>query len=135
MKEFAELGALIERRWRERNYDEVTFPEIAAEALREADLPSKVSAWNIAEWAMREINLPEQRDLYASFGEPPITLFNSSRFHIDIYFWLQGTTAIHQHGFCGAFQVLLGGSLHCHYDFEQHERINFHCAVGKTNLK
>ena len=134
MREFAELGALVEQRWREFNYDETAFPEIAAEALRAADLPAKVTAWNVLEWALRETNLPEQRDLHASFGEPPITLFNSSRFHIDVYFWLSGTTAIHQHGFCGAFQVLLGGSLHCQYDFEEHERINFHCSTGKTNL-
>lgn len=135
MKEFAELGALIEKQWREQNYDEIAFPEIAAKALKAIDLPSKISAWEVLEWALRETYLPEQQDLHASFGEPPITLFNSSRFHIDIYFWLSGTTAIHQHGFCGAFQVLLGGSLHCHYNFEQYERINFHCATGKTNLK
>ncbi len=135
MKEFAELGVVIEQRWRGCDFDENAFPEIAAEALREADLPSKISAWDVLEWAMRETNLPEQRDLHASFGEPPITLFNSSRFHVDIYFWLSGTTAIHQLGFCCAFQVMLGGSLHCHYDFEQHERINFHCATGKTNLR
>lgn len=134
MKEFAELGALIERRWRELNYDETVFPELAAAALGEVDLPSKISAWDVTEWAMRQTHLPEQQDLHASFGEPPITLFNSSRFHIDVYFWLSSTTAIHQHGFCGAFQVLLGGSLHCHYDFQQHQRVNFHCALGKINL-
>lgn len=135
MKEFAELGALVEQRWREQNYDETVFPEIAATALKKANLPSKISAWDVTEWAMRQTHLPEQQDLHASFGEPPITLFNSSRFHIDIYFWLSSTTAIHQHGFCGAFQVLLGGSLHCHYDFEQHSRVNFHCATGNINLK
>lgn len=135
MRIFAELGALIERRWREHNFDEHIFPDIAADALREADLPSKVSAWDVAAWVLREPVLPEQRDLPGNFGEPPVTLFNSSRFHIDVYFWLQSTTAVHQHGFCGAFQVLLGGSLQSLYSFVEHERINFHCAIGDVHLK
>jgi hypothetical protein len=134
MKEFSKLGAIIRQRWQAVSYDENLFPEIAADGLREADLPSKLTAWDVAQWALRETTLPVQHDLTARFGEPPLTVFHSARFRIDIYFWLQSTTAIHQHGFCGAFQVLLGGSLHSHYNFQQHERINFHCATGKIEL-
>lgn len=135
MELFTELGAIIEQRWRERNYDETIFPQLAADHLGEADLPSQISAWDVAAWALRETNLPEQRDLSANFGEPPLTVFNSSRFHIDVYYWLQSTTAVHQHGFCGAFQVLMGGSLQSLYSFEERERINFHCAVGDIKLE
>ena len=38
MKLFNELGLLVETLWRERNYSEAEFPEIAAAALTEADL-------------------------------------------------------------------------------------------------
>lgn len=134
MKIFAELGALLEKRWRERNFDETVFPALAAAALREVDPATQISVWDVAAWAMREPVLPAQRDLAGSFGEPPVTLFDSSRFHIDVYFWLQSTTAIHQHGFCGAFQVSHGGSLHSSYRFAQRERINFHCALGDLTL-
>jgi hypothetical protein len=135
MKQFAELGAFIEQRWRERQFDENVFPALAAAALKEFNPAAQVSAWDVAAWAMREPTLPQQRDLQANFGDPPVTLFNSSRFHIDVYFWLQSTTAVHQHGFCGAFQVLLGGSLHSSYQFTEHERVNFHCAIGEIRLK
>ncbi|MGI8469286.1 MAG: hypothetical protein ACR2N3_12620 [Pyrinomonadaceae bacterium] len=95
-----------------------------------ASLPEKVSAWDAIAWTLGETNLPEQRDLAGRFDDPPITLYNSPRFHIDIYFWLDGTTSIHQHGFCGAFQVLLGSSLHSSYDFEPQEILNTFTEIG-----
>ena len=135
MELFNKLGAEIENLWRETNYDETHFPEIAARSLREANLPAQVSAWDVIEWTMRQTVLPEQQDLRGSFGDPPITLYNSPRFHVDVYFWLEGTTAIHQHAFCGAFQVLLGSSIHSWYEFERSEAINGFTELGNINLK
>lgn len=135
MELFQKLGADIERLWREKNYDEELFPALAARALEEADLPRKVSAWEVIDWTLRETFLPEQRDLAGRFADPPITLYNSPRFHVDVYFWLEGTTAIHQHGFCGAFQVLHGSSLHSWYDFEVREKVNIFTEIGDIKLK
>jgi hypothetical protein len=45
MQEFQELGNLIESRWRAQNYSEQLFPEIAAQALAESDLPARVDPW------------------------------------------------------------------------------------------
>jgi hypothetical protein len=134
MEVFQQLGKSVEALWRDKHYNEDTFADICAEALRDADLPAKVSAWEIVNWALGETNLPLQRDLPAKFGDPPITLYNSPRFHIDIYFWLDGTTEIHQHGFCGAFQVLLGSSIHSSYDFDLQERINTFIELGGIDL-
>ncbi len=135
MELFQKLGAEVEILWRDKNYDEEVFPEIAANALREANLPAKVSAWDVIEWTMNEANLPVQQDLSGKFGDPPITIYNSPRFHIDVYFWLEGTTAIHQHSFCGAFQVLLGSSIHSWYDFERSEAVNSFTEIGNIDLK
>ena len=135
MELFNKLGAEIEVLWRDKNYDEKVFPEIAAQSLREANLPAKVSAWEVISWTLNETFLPEQRDLNGNFGDPPITIYNSPRFHIDVYFWLEGTTAIHQHAFCGAFQVLHGSSLHSWYEFERQESINTFTEIGAINLK
>jgi len=110
------------------------FPQIAERSLKEFDLPRNVSAWDIVNWVFEEDYLPEQRDLSGRFGDPPITLYNSSRFHIDIYFWLDGTTSIHQHSFCGAFQVILGSSLHSHYKFELQEAVNRFTEIGTLTL-
>jgi hypothetical protein len=103
--------------------------------LRAANLPAKVSAWDVIEWTMQETFLPEQRDLPGHFGDPPITLYNAPRFHIDVYFWLEGTTAIHQHSFCGAFQVLMGSSIHSRYEFERAEAVNTFTEIGNINLR
>lgn len=135
MELFQKLGAEIEDAWRELNYNEDVFPDLAAGALGRAELPSKVSAWEVLEWTLKQSELPPQKDPTSAFGDPPITLFVAPRFYIDVYFWLDGTTQIHQHGFCGAFQVLLGSSLHSWYEFERNESVNTFLETGEMRLK
>ena len=135
MELFRKLGAEIEEIWREQNYNEELFPAIAADAMRSAGLPSKVSAWEVIEWTLAQDELPPQKDPNANFGDPPITVFAGPRFFIDVYFWLDGTTQVHQHSFCGAFQVLLGSSIHSWYDFDRKENINAFTELGQMQLK
>jgi hypothetical protein len=135
MELFRNLGDEIESLWLAQDYNEELLPEIAADALRRADLPSKTTAWEVAEWALNERELPPQRDLHGRFADPPITIYSGPRFHIDLYFWFEGTTAIHQHGFCGAFQVLLGSSIHSWYEFEAADVVNTFTEIGEMRLK
>ncbi len=135
MELFQTLGAEIEEIWREQNYNENVFPAIAADALRGADLPSKVSAWDLIEWTLQQAELPPQKDPSANFGDPPITLYVAPRFYIDVYFWFDGTTQVHQHSFCGAFQVMLGSSIHSWYRFDRAESINAFMETGVMQLK
>jgi len=134
MQLFDELGSLIEQRWKEHSYDERLFPEIAAESLAEVSPAKHVSPWEIVRWLFTTTQIPSQQDLAGEFGNPPITVYAGPRFHIDAYYWLDGTTSIHQHSFCGAFQVLLGSSLHCHYRFSPRHEINEHFIVGDMAL-
>ena len=131
MRPFTELGALVENRWRENNYHENSFSGIAAQALSELRLCDRVDPWEIIRWVHETSTLPEQMDLKAKFGNPPITMYAGPRFHIDVYYWLDGTTAIHQHAFSGAFQVLHGSSVHAAYRFEVEREINPHFLTGK----
>jgi hypothetical protein len=135
MKLFNELGDEIESFWLAEDYNEERLPAIAAEALRRADLPSKTTAWEVVDWALNARELPPQRDLYGRFADPPITLYSGARFHIDLYFWFEGTTAMHQHEFCGAFQVLLGSSIHSWYEFEPTDVVNAFTEIGEIRLK
>ncbi len=135
MELFEKLGEEIEALWLKQNYNEADLPAIAAEALKRADLPSKLTAWDVARWSLQQRELPPQRDLNAHFGDPPITIFSGPRFYIDLYFWFEGTTAIHQHGFCGAFQVLAGSSIHSWYEFETREVVNTFAEIGEMTLK
>lgn len=135
MQPFQELGELIEKRWRRENYSEQQFPQIAADALGEADLPSRIDPWDIIRWVHNSPTLPDQKDPEGNFGDPPITLFAGARFFIDVYFWLDGTTAIHQHSFTGAFQVLLGSSIHSHYSFREDRVLSEQFSVGELSLE
>lgn len=135
MEEFQKLGALVESRWKAENYNEQRFPEIAAQALTDSDLPARVDPWEIIRWVHTAGSLPQQYDVDGRFGNPPITLFAGPRFYIDVYYWLDGTTSIHQHSFAGAFQVLLGSSIHCRYSFREDKIINEHFSTGELTLE
>ena len=124
MQFFADLGSLVEDRWKENNYDEDSFPEIASQSLIEKDPSKHVDPWDIIRWCHTTHAWPGQQDVEGKFGNPPLTLFAGSRFHVDVYFWVDGTTAIHQHSFSGAFQVLLGSSIHSQYRFENEQKIS-----------
>ena len=134
MQFFQDLGSLVEQRWRDQNYNEEAFPEIAAEALAETSPSEQVDPWEIIRWVHTAQALPAQQDVPASFGNPPITLYSGPRFYIDVYYWVDGTTSIHQHGFCGAFHVFLGSSILSRYDFEETRRINAHFSLGQIRL-
>ena len=134
MNPFDELGRMVEQEWRVANYAEARFPEIARRCLEKLGLPERIDPWDVPAWTVRQNVLPEQRDLPGRFGDFPVTMFNSPRFHVDVYFWLDGTTAIHQHSFCGAFQVVSGSSLHSRYAFHEQERVNTYVAVGDVAI-
>jgi hypothetical protein len=131
---FQEMGAAVERDWRATDYDVSRFPDIAAGALDRFKAPQRVDPIEV----LRNIEaapLTRQQDVDGNFSNLPITLFSSTRFYIDIYFWLDGTTTIHQHGFAGAFQVLSGSSLHGHYKFRLSRAVSPHFALGDLSLK
>jgi hypothetical protein len=76
--------------------------------------------------------LPELPD---SFGEPPVRVAERNRFFIEVLYWIDGTVAIHQHGFSGAFQVLSGSSIHTEHAFERTSTINSACALGRLSAR
>src|SRR4029079_15534525 len=105
------------------------------QALSESNLPAQVDPWEIIRWVQSADSLPDQKDAEGRFGDPPITLYSGPRFYVDVYFWLDGTTSIHQHAFTGAFQVLLGSSIHSRYSFKEKQIINEHFSVGDIKLE
>lgn len=123
MQFFANLGSLVEERWKEKNYDEDSFPEIAFQALVEKNPSENVDPWDIIRWCHTTHEWPSQHDVDGKFGNPPLTLFAGPRFLVDVYYWVDGTTSIHQHSFSGAFHVLQGSSIHSQYRFENEQKI------------
>jgi hypothetical protein len=124
------LGTDLERVWRSADYDPRHFPDAAAKALTEADLPSRLHADDVVDWVFGAAALPRQESLPATFGQPPVTLFRTGRFYIEALYWVDGSTTIHQHGFSGAFQVLSGSSIETRYSFETVRAVDGHFAMG-----
>jgi hypothetical protein len=89
---------------------------------------------DIIRWLWSERPMPLQHLPGSDFGSPPLTVFSGERFFIEALFWLEGETAVHQHGFSGAFQLLCGSSIHCRYAFETRERIHAGFRLGDLTL-
>jgi hypothetical protein len=124
-----ELGAQIEHAWRGAQYRAEEFAPIAQAALAQRTLPAMMTTERIFRWFVSAPQIPHQPPHFA-FGEPPIQLYAGRRFYIEALFWADGTTAIHQHSFSGAFQVLLGGSIHTRYRFARRAAITRELHLG-----
>ncbi len=135
MEFFQRLGSLVTRLWKERNYNEEDFPEVANRGLSELPPDQHVSFWDVSKWALTCERLPGQADLSAKFGQPPLTVFGGRDFRIEVLFWVQGIPAIHQHSFSGAFHVMHGSSLQSLWEFEPTEQVAMRLALGRVSLK
>ncbi len=129
---FKELGDTVLKRWKREKFSLAKFPQIARAALdqrppaKQVDLPALMR-----DFLLREEH-PFQTD--SPFGEPEIVVYSHPRFYIQLLFWLDGTTAIHQHEFSGAFHVMHGSSIHAHYAFEKARPVTPHLSVGNVRM-
>ena len=114
----ARIGEEIERRWSSRNYRRQFFHHIAADCLRESAYQQHFDEDEIIAWVNHAASLPLQLDPRSRFGQPPLTVWGTDRFVLDLYFWVDTETSIHDHSFSGAFTNLTGHSLNCTYHFE-----------------
>ena len=131
-----EMGRYVDQKWQDMQRDERAFSELACNALGRfvgATSP-RMSANDITQALTAATDISHRDHNSRTFGQPAIRLYSGRGFYIEALFWLDASTAIHQHAFSGAFQVIEGGSVHAVYEFEQQERINSHLLVGKLNL-
>lgn len=124
MDYFNQLAALIYRHWNEHRRDAAELPGAATRALAELPPHQHVRATDVVDWVATTPVLPVQIDPQSQFGDPPVTLYNDGCLVIDIYFWVNSSTSIHQHAFAGAFFVLEGASVETEYDFHIERRYN-----------
>jgi hypothetical protein len=135
MQYFQELGRMVEDRWYAANRDDRAFPDVAASALRDLPAHQHVSPSQILEWLYTTPVLPPQLEFPGRFGQPPLTLYCGHRMVVDVYFWIDSTTSVHQHSFGGAFQVLSGSSHHTTYSFTEAHRISHTLRLGEVKVK
>ena len=129
---FVRLGDDLDARWRERGYREDVFPSLAASVLRQHDAPRHVDPDTILEWILGAHRLPTQGQKAADFTA---TLYSTERFFLDVNYWVDGVTTIHDHCAWGAVQTLAGTSLECEYDFAASDRVTSYMACGDLRIR
>lgn len=128
---FEQLGTRAEAQWRALHFDDSRFTEVATQALTELPPAEHVTPNEIVEWLFETPHLPWQAHADGIFGDPPIQLYSSEHFYIEALFWVDGSMAIHEHAFSGAFQVLAGSSLHSTYSFTRERRVSTELELGR----
>jgi hypothetical protein len=129
---FKELGDAVLKRWKQENFSLVKFPEIARAALEKQPPAKRVDLSALMRDFLLTEGHPPQTD--SPFGEPEIVVYHHPRFYIQLLFWMDGTTAIHQHAFSGAFHVMHGSSIHAHYAFEKAKPVTPYMLVGNVRM-
>lgn len=106
------LAAEIDERWARACHSIESFAAIAAAALERHRPHDHLDLGEFGDWLSTTSGLPEPVDPGTPFADPPVTLWRSARFVVDIHFWITPETSLHDHGFVGAFANLMGESLH-----------------------
>jgi hypothetical protein len=130
---FEKLGRTVLERWREQNFSLEVFPELARIAMDEAPPSGNVDLEEMIHEFLANDDQPLQG--HSGFGQPELVAFNDTRFYIQILFWMEGTTDIHQHEFSGAFHVMQGSSVHSEFDFMGAQSVTPHIRTGDLRLK
>ena len=129
---FVDLGRRVRERWQAVDFSLAAFPRLAQAALEENPPATQVDLKSLIRSFLREDEQPFQTA--SGFGQPELVVFDDPRFYIQILFWLDGTTQIHQHEFSGAFHVLEGSSLHAEFAFANVRPVTAHFRLGDLQL-
>ena len=130
---FEKLGRTVLERWQQQNFSLEAFPELARTAMDEARPSDNVDLDEMVQEFLANDNQPVQGQ--SGFGQPELIAFTDPRFYIQILFWMEGTTDIHQHEFSGAFHVMQGSSVHSEFVFEGAQPVTPHIRTGDLSLK
>lgn len=129
---FVDLGRRVRERWQAADFSLAAFPDIARTALEENPPAAQVDLTALIRSFLRDDEQPHQTA--SGFGQPELVVFDDPRFYIQLLFWLDGTTQIHQHEFSGAFHVLAGSSLHAEFTFDNVRPVTAHFRLGDLQL-
>ena len=133
IEEIELLGKKVDSLWQEKK-GQFKFFEIAAQALKAWPLRKYFCLEEFLDDLWKRKELPQQLDPAGKFGSPPITLYRTNDFVIDVYFWVTPDISIHSHNFQGAFTVLQGLSLQSQYHFVEKQNLNDRMLIGDLSL-
>ena len=129
---FAELGRSALERWGASNFNPAEFPRIARELFEEKPPCDFVDVDELLQDFLLSDAQPAQGS--SPFGQPELIVFEHPRLYIQLLFWMDGTTDIHQHMFSGAFHVLQGSSIHSEFAFDDRKVVSSNMHLGRLRL-
>ncbi len=130
--QFEQLGNTVETLWEKAGRTPGSFAEIATTALADSRVLNTIEPKDIVNWLIQGNNVPGQDA--SDFGQPPVNVYVGDGFYIQVLFWLDSTTAIHEHSFSGAFGVLSGSSVQSTYTFDAQQVASERLIVGNTRF-
>ena len=109
---FVNIRDRVASAFRRANYDHTRFPEIAEEALFEAEIQKnyRFDFDELTRWVIEPNRVPPPNEPYR-FSDFPTMVACGNGFYVEILVWTHGTSSIHQHGFPGNTQDRLAGFL------------------------
>jgi hypothetical protein len=116
---FDRLGRAVSSEWSAAGRKTSQLAGVAEKVLAASEIPEALTARTILTHAAGCEGLPAQTSLSDTFGQPPLVMYRESDFFVQALVWMEGSTAIHEHLFAGAFLVLDGKSLHAVQEFRQ----------------
>lgn len=132
---FEGLASELNSAWTQRGRDERIFPELAQNALDRLAPAKTIAADDVLRWLVETDQIPTQFDPQSGFGNFALTVAARDGFHIDVLVWTDATTAIHQHGFSGAFHVLSGSSLQTLWSYRETRRWSDRLKKGELTVR
>lgn len=129
MNRIQTLGDQLGAAFAAHDFDEAAFPELAARALVEARLDEGFDARALLHALVTSDPGLEQGP--GGFADAAAVVYRGRGFYLEILYWLDGTTTLHEHAFSGAFQVLAGSSVHTTYDFALERRVRSTLRLGR----
>ena len=130
--EIRQLGESIARAFANRDFNDVDFSEVATAALERLPCPQSFDPRELSAY-IQGVDFPQQ--ISWDFSDLPILIYRDRNFYVELLLWTKATARIHQHGFCGAFKVLVGSSLHTEYEFVVQADIGNDVAVGELTAR
>lgn len=125
---FCRLGEHVARQWAAVDHAPADFAALATAALLAAQPWQDFDVADLLGAALEPGNVwTRPRTPFSDF---PMILYRDARFRVEALIWTNSTTKIHDHGFCGAFAMLQGRSLHSRFVFAESTVGANGCAFG-----
>lgn len=129
------LGDAINNTWKKHGFRQNLFPEIATELLKKEFLHKKYQPDDVINLALSPHSFLSSYQANSLFGDLQQVVYKTDRFYIEVLYWVDGLTSIHDHAFSGAFLVMSGGSINVEYNFKLKEEINANFIFGELTTK